>query len=129
MKKIKKITKKQQKKLKKREINKKDKAWIEAVKTRDGNKCVYCGSDKNTNAHHIIPREIEKFRFDVNNGVTLCAKHHRFSFEWSAHQNAFAFIDWLRENRRKQIEDLKARWNLYPDETKRENPQKENEGS
>ena len=51
--------------------------WAQEVKRRDGNKCVICGSMDDLDAHHIIPKkEHPEFRFQVENGVTLCRAHH-----------------------------------------------------
>lgn len=80
----------------KRIQNKKDKEWREAVKARD-KKCVICGQVKMLNAHHIIPKQIKEFRHDIRNGVSLCPKHHRFSFELSAHQNPLIFFKKISE--------------------------------
>lgn len=79
----------------KRKVTKEDREWSSYVKLRD-EICLVCGSEVNLNAHHLIPREIKEFRYDIENGITLCPKHHRFSFELSAHQNPFAFMLWFR---------------------------------
>jgi len=91
----------------KKERNKKDKEWREAVKERDGNKCVRCSSTERTNVHHIIPREIKEFRWNTNNGICLCPRHHRFSRELSAHQNPLAFFMWMEEHKPNQLNYLK----------------------
>ena len=53
------------------------KIWREEVFKRDGNSCQKCGSKERINPHHIFnfAQHIDK-RFDVNNGITLCHKHH-----------------------------------------------------
>ena len=60
--------------------------------------CSICGSKKNLNVHHIIPRECKELKFDDNNLIVLCCKHHKFNFEISAHKNPFTFFLWLRRN-------------------------------
>ena len=85
-----------------KELKKKDKEWANLVKERDGD-CVICGETKRLNAHHIIPRQIKKFRHNIDNGISLCPKHHRFSFEFSAHQNSYEFIKWMLKNRLEQL--------------------------
>lgn len=75
----------------KRERNKKDKEWRETIlKIYDG-KCVICGDTKRPNAHHIIPRTFEQTRWDLNNGIILCPKHHKFG-KFSAHKNPLWFF-------------------------------------
>lgn len=95
------------KKTERKERNKKDKEWAKAVKQVFHNKCAICGSSKMLNAHHIIPREIAELRHDIQNGIALCPKHHRFSFEFSAHQNSFVFYLWLMDKYPIQYDYLK----------------------
>lgn len=83
-----------------------DKIWAEEVKELDNHKCVICGVSERLNAHHIIPRQIKKFRWDKTNGISLCPKHHRFSFELSAHQNPLAFFKWMQKYRSMQLKYL-----------------------
>jgi hypothetical protein len=105
-KKIKKLTKKRIKQLEKRERNKKDKEWQAAIRLRDSNKCVICGESKIVHCHHLFPREIKEFRWNINNGVALCPKHHKFSLEISPHRNPFIFVDWFITNRNIQFNKL-----------------------
>ena len=49
--------------------------WARAVKARDG-KCVDCGATKRLHAHHVVPWENEATRYDLANGVTVCAACH-----------------------------------------------------
>ena len=72
--------------------------WANKVKERDG-KCVICGRTEGVlQAHHIIPKGIPDYKFDVDNGITLCFQHHKGK-QYSAHQNAVWFSVWLRDNR------------------------------
>jgi len=87
------------------------KEWSLAVRARDWNKCQMCGSIKFLNAHHIISKVNKKLRLDIMNGISLCSKHHRFSFEISAHQNPFAFFLWFMNNKKEQFEYLKEKTN------------------
>lgn len=106
---IKKITKKELERLERREQKKKLKQWSIDVRNRDGNKCSICSVIKYIHAHHIIPKESKKFRcfkFDLDNGIALCAKHHKFCREISAHNNSFTFMIWFIKNRKSQYELL-----------------------
>jgi len=52
-------------------------SWRKKVLERDGNKCTECKSTHRLAAHHIVPWEkLEKLRFDVDNGLTLCNSCH-----------------------------------------------------
>lgn len=51
--------------------------WRHAVHARDGYACVRCGSRHHLHAHHIVPwTEHPEARFEIANGVTLCADCH-----------------------------------------------------
>ena len=112
----KKVTKAQIKKLERLALKKQDKIWADSVKERDGWKCTFCNSVITPNAAHIIPREIKKFRHNIDNGITLCPKHHKFSFEFSAHQNPFAFLLWFANFRTEQFTKIVYAWEHYLEE-------------
>jgi hypothetical protein len=62
----------------------------EAVFARDLLTCVYC-DDEAADAHHIIERSLwtaqgEEGGYFIENGVSLCAEHHRFGAETCALQ-------------------------------------------
>jgi hypothetical protein len=102
----KKITKKQLKKIEKKELNHKYKTWSNDVKTRDNHMCIVCGSNILINAHHIIPREIKELRYVVDNGISLCPKHHKFGNYISPHKNPFWFYHFLWLKRPEQLKRL-----------------------
>jgi len=58
-------------------------------------RCAICGAELYVQAHHLIPREMYSHRYIVENGILLCAKHHRFSFELSPHKSPIAFAKWM----------------------------------
>lgn len=97
-----KLTKSYAKQQARKEIKLKDKEWQLAVKERDEFKCAICGRTDILHVHHLIPREDKLFRWLIENGVTLCPLHHKYSLEISAHRNAFAFYIWFINNRVKQ---------------------------
>jgi len=87
-----------------------DKDWAVKVKERDGFRCVYCNDNKSLNSHHIFSRNNLSTRFDVDNGITLCAKHHIFSNEFSAHKTPVEFTYWLEELKGKMfLEELRKK--------------------
>ncbi|MFA7654429.1 MAG: hypothetical protein WCX97_05370 [Candidatus Magasanikbacteria bacterium] len=116
----KKITKSQQKTLDRKEKTRTNKEWSEAVKKRDGYKCVYSGSTEFLQSAHLFPREIETFRCDIDNGITLRAKYHKMHPKqsedkryFSAHQNPLAVFIWMLQNRPEQLSRLICKWNIY----------------
>jgi len=104
-----KITKKKLKKIEKRKLNLQFKEWAEKVKQRD-KFCVICQNKEGINSHHIFPRQIKELRFELDNGITLCQNHHRFSFKLSAHQNPVAFLIWLLDNKKEQYGRIVNLW-------------------
>jgi len=75
-----------------------DELWAILVKQRDNNQCIVCEAQNMVNAHHLITRKVFKYRWDVNNGITLCPKHHEFDVTFSAHTAPWALEEWLKEN-------------------------------
>jgi Na+-translocating ferredoxin:NAD+ oxidoreductase RNF subunit RnfB len=100
--KIKKVTKKQLKRLEKRNNNKLWKEVRQQCISRDEG-CIICKSQERMSAHHLIPREIKELKYDLDNLVTLCPKHHKFSLEISAHRNPVMFFVWMFNNRKLQL--------------------------
>lgn len=50
--------------------------WANAVKARDGYRCVICGSADRVQAHHTVPRS-DGGGHTMTNGRTLCHRHHQ----------------------------------------------------
>jgi len=97
-------------------FTKEDKDWAKAVKERDGFKCVICSGTETLHSHHIIARENHETKLDIQNGITLCSKHHLFCRQISAHNNPLGFFMWLERNRPEQLEYLKTRLELIVNE-------------
>lgn len=76
-----------------------EKAWATEVKERADWKCEYCGTTENLNAHHIFSRNKRSVKFDIENGICICAKHHVFSSDFSAHKTPTEFTIWVIEYR------------------------------
>ncbi len=92
-------------KSKKTEERELDLMWKEKVKDRDKYNCQICCKKvegKNCHAHHILPRTIKGLRWDTNNGITLCFRHHKVG-SYSAHLNAVWFTFWLKHNKPTQF--------------------------
>lgn len=68
-----------------------DDLWAKLVKKRAGYQCEKCGSVKDLQSHHIVPRTHMSLRHDPENGVCLCKRHHLF---W-AHKDATGFSEWI----------------------------------
>ncbi len=76
-----------------------DQLWSMIV--RFPGRCEICGSStKQLHAHHLISRERIHYRYDLSNGVCLCATCHEFSNDCAAHSSNTAgvenFIEWLK---------------------------------
>jgi DNA-binding CsgD family transcriptional regulator len=64
------------------------KKWRHMVLERDGYKCQTCGALEKLHVHHILSfNDYPKRRWDINNGIVLCATCHE-------KQHDFAFPDW-----------------------------------
>jgi len=53
-----------------------DRVWHEKVLERDKKKCRICGKTDRLQSHHIFSRTHRATRWDLDNGITLCAGHH-----------------------------------------------------
>lgn len=82
-----------------------DKMWREICLEKARYCCEYCGDDKGLNVHHIIGRRNYSTRWYVPNGIVLCAKHHTFDSDFSAHQAPLSFHIWLMEKRGQEWHD------------------------
>jgi len=60
--------------------------WSDLVKAKDNNICVMCGT-KNVklHSHHLIPKKVCKYRYDLNCGIALCPNCHLHSLKCSPH--------------------------------------------
>lgn len=72
-----------------------DALWSKAIRRRD-KKCQVCHATEHLQAHHIFSRNNYGLRWDLENGITLCAKCHLFG-NASAHKSPLLFAEFLRE--------------------------------
>jgi len=83
--------------------------WSRMVRDLAGNRCVFCGDTKYIHAHHIEDSRLcPSLRYDIRNGLSCCASHHKFSSEAKGRGDAvhksFIFIyDYMTENRPEDI--------------------------
>jgi len=79
--------------------------------------CEVCGSEYHLNAHHLINKRLLRFRWDLHNGMCLCAGHHTFGSVFrgfgpvAAHgyNDATAgFLKWFKANKPRQYEWFEA---------------------
>ena len=96
-----------------------DALWSKIVKLKAKGKCKICQRTDTLNSHHIFSRSNHSVRWDLENGVCLCACHHALC-NFSAHKAPLDFAEWLKKERgEKWYNDLRVRANLIykPDYT------------
>lgn len=67
-----------------------DKLFSELIHKRG--KCEYCGATTSLQTAHIVPRTNKNLRWNTDNAVLLCYRHH---IHW-AHKNPLEFVDWVK---------------------------------
>jgi hypothetical protein len=73
--------------------------WREWCLLRDGHHCQLCGATKSLTVHHIVPAAVcPDLRYDIRNGVTLCATCHQEKSEF-LHQMRPRFWKNIRKRR------------------------------
>ena len=74
-----------------------DRKWSKVVRLRDNYTCQVCGlyDTHYVSAHHFIGRTNKRLRFEPLNGISLCAKHHTFNNNFSAHRTPKDFKRWF----------------------------------
>lgn len=91
-----------------------DELWGKIVIEKWGNKCACCETKNTLNPHHIITRSNKRLRWDIENGICLCALHHTLSSTFSAHKRPDKFIAWLEKTHNKTYNSLKIKASLKP---------------
>lgn len=82
-----------------------DKAWGSVIRERASNCCEVCKGRGYINAHHVVGRRNLRLRWELYNGVALCAGCHTFKLD-SAHQNPEWFHYWLEDNRGEDLQSV-----------------------
>lgn len=99
-----------------------DKLWVEAIRDIWDGKCIICGeTEGKLDCHHILPREIKEFRYNLANGILLCPLHHKFSNLISPHKNPINFYHVLIKRQRGLMEFVFQLLELMNDEQKFQN--------
>ena len=75
-----------------------DRLWADDVKLIAGSKCEYCSKTTTLNSHHIFGRSNFRLRWDVDNGMCLCAYHHMLG-NVSAHKSPLLFAEFMIKER------------------------------
>jgi len=81
-----------------------DELWKILIRLEFNNKCPICVQqglpldETGLNAHHLISRRVFKYRWDTENGILICPKHHEFGLELSAHTAPWAFEAWIKDH-------------------------------
>ena len=89
---------------------KEHKDWSREVRERG---CVINDDcSRKMDAHHLIPKNIIKFRSNRRNGICLCAKHHcKYGFGLSPHSHgSILFFLWLQKNRPDILKWVEENW-------------------
>ena len=76
-----------------------DNLWSKLVKEKAHHICERCGKRESLNSHHVFGRRSYSVRWDIDNGVCLCASCHRFSSVFSAHETPTLFTEWVIKKR------------------------------
>jgi 5-methylcytosine-specific restriction endonuclease McrA len=84
-----------------------DRKWAEVIRTEAG-KCALCPATTGLQAHHVIARSNHAVRWNLDNGVALCALHHTFGNKLSAHKTPIDFaIAMLKQRGQQWYDDLR----------------------
>ena len=84
--------------------------WSLIVKQKAGNQCEICRGGKCLQSHHIITKRNLTLKWDLRNGVCLCANCHTLN-NLSAHGDPLFFTAWLLEHRPEDYEYLRVKKN------------------
>lgn len=89
--------------------------WADQVKDRDGGRCFICGKKSDLYAHHLFSRNIyPELTDEVDNGRTLCGKHHKGFHKAFGYGNntGFQFMKYLKQFREKDQAEENGHVNL-----------------
>jgi hypothetical protein len=73
-----------------------DRKWSKLARERTPY-CEICRKTEYLAAHHFMRRGVKATRLMLDNSVVLCASHHVFSSDWSAHKTPEKFDRWFKK--------------------------------
>lgn len=77
------------------------------IRTRDGNRCVLCGSGERPQCGHVLSRSALATRWLEDNAFCQCAGCN-MKHEW----NAYPFLSWYIEKFGKdKLDEIQRKWN------------------
>jgi hypothetical protein len=89
------------------------KLWGMYIHRRD-EVCQVCGGYP-ANAHHVVGKMNYRLRFEPDNGILLCPKHHTFDSKFSAHGTPTLFGEWFAEKYPQRHQFIKDHVNEFWD--------------
>ena len=92
--------------------NKADAMFSKIVKS--GGACEWCGKTiGQLHCHHVIGRTNKRLRWNLRNGVCLCAGCHKMN-AGNAHDDPIEFLEWFEEHRPEDYKYIyKVRYELW----------------
>ncbi len=80
-----------------------DRLWSSIIRARlESKACELCGETKyRLNAHHLISRQSLKYRWDLNNGISICGKCHKWGIT-AVHVSPWFLEQALKEKKPEQ---------------------------
>ena len=97
--------------------------WAKQVKDRDGWRCQLCGKNcgklgGHAHAHHIMRKQSTFMRYNIENGITLCAGCHKFGVHSPDGEVAFECLQRLIHKIGSERWDRLRAWKQNPPKMK-----------
>ena len=102
-----------------------DTLWSYAIREDWAWECAVCGDTFNLQAHHLIEKSrCNALRYEMRNGICLCATHHTYDSVCSPHAGPIGFtlflqrnhphiVEWVEENNHQRpTESVSQGWYL-----------------
>ena len=94
-----------------------DTLWRTAIYKKHGNRCAKCGAPQ-VEAHHIVRRAKKVLRWDLKNGLALCAECHRWADTLDGRQWVYSMADmrYLEALEQRTLKDFCVQFGISPDD-------------